>query len=69
MIETCATEYRTVANESLRRNGHMNEWAMKGKEDIPQKAIDALLADFINYIGTYQGLDEGFFTHYLTNKR
>ena len=48
MLTAEAKNYREGANESLKRNGHMNN--ATGAE-IPQADIDALLTDFINLIG------------------
>ena len=53
-LEKNAQEYRLIANDSLRKNQHMIEYAMKNKPDISQEIIDALLVDFINYVGTSQ---------------
>lgn len=65
----CAKEYRGLANESLRRNSHMNEGVMKGREDLSQKVIDALLADFINYVGSQRGGDYGLYVEHLKDER
>lgn len=43
----------------------MNE--MHPTEVIQQNSIDALLVDFINYIGTQQGVDYGLNTIDLQN--
>jgi hypothetical protein len=64
-LEEEAKLYRLTANDSLRRNVHLTEYPMTEREIIPQEVIDALLVDFINYIGTGQGLDEGFSIKYL----
>lgn len=58
----CAQKYRKEANECLRRSSHMNENVMKGRDDLEQEVIDALLTDFINYIGLQRGGDYGFYT-------
>jgi len=62
LIERNINEYRLEANASLRRNGHMNDYIMDGKEDIPQGVIDALLVDFLNYVRVFQGVDYGMYT-------
>ena len=64
-LEREARLYRLTANDSLRRNEHLTEYPMAEREIIPQGVIDALLVDFINHIGTGQGLDEGFSIKYL----
>lgn len=68
MLERHINEYRLDANNSLRRNSHMNESVMESKEDVPQQVIDALLVDFVNYVGAQQGLDYGLYTKYLRKK-
>jgi hypothetical protein len=64
-LEREARLYRLTANDSLRRNEHLTGYPMTEREIIPQGVIDALLVDFINCIGTGQGLDEGFSVKYL----
>lgn len=65
LIEGNIRTYRLDANDSLRRNSHMNAEIMEGRENIPQEVVDALLVDFINYIGVWQGLDYGMYTRDL----
>ena len=67
MLEDIAREYRTKCLPSILRNNHMNEVAPDIK--IPsQKGVDAILVDFVNYVGTYQGLDYGLYTKRLRRK-
>lgn len=66
LLEKNLKEYRLDANDSLRRSSHMNEEIMSKREDLPQKIIDALLVDFVNYGGSCQGLDYGLYVDYLT---
>jgi len=40
--------------ESVKRNSHMNDY--KG-EKISQESIDAVLVDFVNFVGMQQGID------------
>jgi hypothetical protein len=61
LVETI-NDYRLDANDSLRRNAHMNNDVMKNREDIPQEVIDALLVDFVNYFGLRRGGDYGLYT-------
>jgi len=68
MLERYINEYRLGANNSLRRNSHMNESVMESKEDVPQQVMDALLVDFVNYVGVQQGLDYGLYTKHLRKK-
>ena len=69
LLERNIREYRLKANESLRKNHHMNDNVMDGREDIPREVIDALLVDFLNYVGNYQGLDTGMYVEHLRRDR
>ena len=67
MLESYSREYRISANDSLRRNSHMNDKVMLRRKDLDQELIDALLVDFVNYIGSRQGLDYGMYVkHFLS---
>ena len=55
MITRNACEYSQNAKASLLRNNHMNE--IEKDTPLDQKIIDAVLVDFINYIGMQQGVD------------
>lgn len=59
MLKKNAVEYRESANASVQRNNHMNN--STGAE-VPQEDIDALLVDFINYVGVKQGVDYALYT-------
>lgn len=63
MLITNAKAYRPLAGESVVRNSHMNE--LSKDEVIPQRHIDAILVDFINYVGFRQGMDLGLYTENL----
>ena len=65
-LERVAKKYRKKCLISLKRNCHMSKY--KG-EKIEQSSIDAILVDFINFIGNDQGVDYGLCTHYLTDKK
>ncbi len=54
-----AKDYRKDAMESIKRNNHMN--SATGRE-IAQADIDALLVDFINFIGVRNGVDYALYT-------
>lgn len=58
-----AQEYRADAQKSLERNRHMNE--IEQGEQVQQRIIDAVLTDFINYLGMKQGADFGLYTEDL----
>lgn len=63
MLEDVANEYRSQGViESITRNCHMNEY---DGEEIKETTIDAILVDFINKVGTWQGLDLGLHTKHL----
>jgi len=55
-----AKKYRGVAQQSLERNNYMNQ--IEDGEQIQQRIIDAVLVDFINYIGMMHGIDYGIYT-------
>jgi len=59
-LTTFAKTYRKGAKKSIFRNKHMNN--LNGKELVTQKIIDALLVDFINYVGVQQCVDYGLYT-------
>ena len=65
MLESYSREYRISANDSLRRNSHMNDKVMLRRKDLDQELIDALLVDFVNYIGSRQGLDYGMYVKHF----
>jgi hypothetical protein len=56
-----AVEYRKEAQQSLERNNHMNE--IESCELVQQRHIDAVLVDFINYIGFKHGIDYALYTN------
>jgi hypothetical protein len=68
ILEMTAAEYVRVAKESIFKNKHMNDLRPEDKYMVNQRIIEAVIADYINYIGTFQGLDEGLYTHYLYNE-
>ena len=55
-----ADKYRAEAQQSLKRNNHMND--IEEDEMVQQRHIDAVLVDFINYIGVKQGIDYALYT-------
>jgi hypothetical protein len=72
-ITKCAKDYRLECKDSITRNSHMNELNEFEKKafmvfDVNQKYIDAILVDFINYIGANQCLDWGLYTRNLIEK-
>jgi hypothetical protein len=55
-----ARGYLPQAHESLLRNKHMN--ALDGSETLDRKVTDAIVVDFINYVGTHMGIDAALYT-------
>jgi len=68
MLEEVAEAYVKKAKDSLNQNSHMHELTIGEYEALTQNQIDAIVVDFINTVGVFQGLDEGFYTHYLIEK-
>lgn len=52
MLKNCAIKYRQDTN-SVSRNKHLTNLS----EEPSQEIKDAVLTDFINYIGMFQGVD------------
>ena len=53
-----AKDYRDDAVDSVHRNSHMNELRWINEQD----EVDAVLVDFINYIGRKKGIDLALYT-------
>ena len=66
MLTKNAADYSPNASESIERNGHMNN--IKGVTINPDQ-IDALLVDFINFVGMKQGVDLALYTSDLVKLR
>ena len=62
MLVKYAKGYAPDCLESIKHNSHMNEY--RGKV-ITQNIIDAIIVDFVNFIGYEQGLDLGLYTRDL----
>lgn len=61
-LDECACEYGKTANSSLINNAHMHEFRTY---PLNQKAIDAVLIGFVNWVGLHQGLDYGMYSRDL----
>jgi len=61
-----AEEYIPTAAYSLLRNSHMSDY--KG-EVVPYSVVEALIVDFVNYVGYRQGIDLGLYTSDLRKER
>ena len=55
-----AKDYQKHAADSVIRNNHMNK--LNKESEINKDVIDAILVDFINYVGAVQGVDYGLYT-------
>jgi hypothetical protein len=62
-----ATKYRKDCSSSINRNNHMND--LKENVYVEQNVVDAILTDFINYIGVKEHVDYGLYTKDLRNER
>ena len=54
-----AKEYTKDGVKSVNRNSHMNEIKNEG---INQKQLEAVIVDYINYIGARNGVDYALYT-------
>lgn len=63
LLATYAGTYRRISKKSIIRNKHMNN--IKKRTKIKQKVIDAILVDFINFIGIENNMDFGLYTKHL----
>lgn len=63
LLKKYADKYSVNAKSSLVRNNHMND--IKDNEEIDQRVIDAVLVDFINFIGMKNCVDYALYTRDL----
>jgi len=66
MLTNNAREYRMTANESVKRNSHMNSSTGTA---IDQKDVDAMLTDFVNFVANKQGVDYGLYATDLADEK
>lgn len=63
LLITNAKQYRASGiAESIRRNQHMHQWH---GTDAPEALSDAILTDFLNFVGSRRGMDLGLYAHDL----
>lgn len=60
LLTNLAKDYAKEGVESIKRNNHMND--VPKTETVSQKVVDAVLVDFINYIGIKYCVDYGLYT-------
>jgi len=66
-----AAEYHKGALRSVRKNSHMNDLDSRDKKlietmpEFSQKLAEAVLADFLNFVGVGFGLDSGIYTKHF----
>lgn len=60
LLTNFAKDYAKEGVESIKRNNHMND--VPKTETVSQKVVDAVLVDFINYIGVRNCVDYGLYT-------
>ena len=60
LLKDYATAYRMIAPNSILWNTHMNDCEIGA--NIEQKHVDAILVDFINYIGSCNCVDYALYT-------
>lgn len=65
-LDSCACQYHGEAAASIARNSHMNTL---GGVAPSQEAINAVLVDFVNWVGLHQGLDYGMYVKDLKGPR
>jgi hypothetical protein len=62
-----AIDYHKQAPESVVKNSHMNK--LDHDDDVEKEVSDAVIVDFINYIGTRMGVDYAMYTTDLTGEK
>lgn len=67
LLFTDAEEYIEGSKKSVLRNTHMNE--LNPSNQIRQDVIDAVVVDFINFVGGKRGVDVGMYTKDLRVKK
>ena len=62
MLCDYSKSYCPTAKASIARNSHMNKYQ---GEYVPQVIIEVLIVDFVNFVGSKQGMDLGLYTRDL----
>lgn len=66
MLTKYAKDYSLIAGESVKRNSHMNN--VDEGETVNKEISDAVLVDFINYIGMKHCVDYALYTKDLRKR-
>lgn len=61
LMKEKAKSYRKGSSARIVRNTHMNDFD-GSSDDIPPGLVDAILVDFINFIGWSAGVDYALYT-------
>jgi hypothetical protein len=67
LLDNSAKRYITGSKASVIRNKHMNN--LKKSDKIDQDVIDAVVVDFINFVGGERGIDVGMYVSDLRGER
>lgn len=67
LLTNFAKDYAKEGAESIKRNNHMND--VPKTETVSQQVVDAVLVDFINYIGVRYCVDYGLYTSDLSGPK
>lgn len=59
LVREAKRYHKNGIKESITRNSHMNDY--KGRR-FPNKTVEAVLVDFVNFIAVNQGIDLGLYT-------
>lgn len=62
MLCRCAKDYHKDTLNSITRNDHMNDY---DGFYVSQATIDAIIVDFVNFVGVWQGIDLALYTRDL----
>jgi hypothetical protein len=67
MLDKFAVEYcKQNVEESIHRNNHMND--LEENDDVTKRVSDAIIVDFVNFVGSKFCLDYGMYTKDLIEK-
>lgn len=69
LVTNNAKRYAPGCKESLIRNGHMNRVVKEDVDNLDDEMVEAILVDFINFIGRNQGVDYALYTRDLKKEK